>query len=223
MCFMISMPIQQFTSCFYVIPMEHHFFDQKFDQVDEQGDHIMTKAVGNNMLKKLDLEKFKKPVAEIEMGESKYGDTEKKELKTKDKSAMKAEEEAGFEKNTYVTGNNSDKEQKFEPVMAFGDDEGTIELKTPKLKSNAENSNRVIPSEALASQSKDVPAREIALKSQVTEEILTENSGHFNVDESIQNICTNRKDIKNSDDLKHGTTQISNLFSATRAMEDNKQ
>ena len=26
-CFMISMPIQQFTSCFYVIPMEHGFFD----------------------------------------------------------------------------------------------------------------------------------------------------------------------------------------------------
>ena len=26
-CFMISMPIQQFTSCFYVIPMEHKFFE----------------------------------------------------------------------------------------------------------------------------------------------------------------------------------------------------
>lgn len=25
---MISMPIQQFTSCFYVIPNEHKFFDQ---------------------------------------------------------------------------------------------------------------------------------------------------------------------------------------------------
>jgi len=25
-CFMISMPIQQFTSCFYVIPQEHGFF-----------------------------------------------------------------------------------------------------------------------------------------------------------------------------------------------------
>ena len=27
-CFMISMPIQQFTSCFYVIPNEHKFFEQ---------------------------------------------------------------------------------------------------------------------------------------------------------------------------------------------------
>ena len=26
-CFMISMPIQQFTSCFYVIPKEHGFFN----------------------------------------------------------------------------------------------------------------------------------------------------------------------------------------------------
>ena len=25
-CFMVSMPIQQFTSCFYVIPKEHGFF-----------------------------------------------------------------------------------------------------------------------------------------------------------------------------------------------------
>jgi hypothetical protein len=30
-CFMISMPIQQFTSCFYIIPMEHKFFDQTED------------------------------------------------------------------------------------------------------------------------------------------------------------------------------------------------
>lgn len=33
-CFMISMPIQQFTSCFYVIPMEHKFFEQSKDVLD---------------------------------------------------------------------------------------------------------------------------------------------------------------------------------------------
>ena len=28
-CFMISMPIQQFISCFYVIPLEHGFFSER--------------------------------------------------------------------------------------------------------------------------------------------------------------------------------------------------
>tara|TARA_B110001450_G_C17611455_1_gene477465 strand:+ start:738 stop:1034 length:297 start_codon:yes stop_codon:yes gene_type:complete len=34
MCFMISMPIQQFTSCFYVIPNEHKFFEQSAEDLD---------------------------------------------------------------------------------------------------------------------------------------------------------------------------------------------
>jgi hypothetical protein len=34
MCFIISMPIQQFTSCFYVIPNEHKFFEQSAEDLD---------------------------------------------------------------------------------------------------------------------------------------------------------------------------------------------
>ena len=33
-CFMISMPIQQFLSCFYVIPMEHKFFEQSKENLE---------------------------------------------------------------------------------------------------------------------------------------------------------------------------------------------
>ena len=32
-CFMISMPIQQFTSCFYVIPNEHKYFEQSKEEL----------------------------------------------------------------------------------------------------------------------------------------------------------------------------------------------
>jgi len=35
MCFMISMPIQQFTSCFYVIPNEHKFFEQTKEDLEK--------------------------------------------------------------------------------------------------------------------------------------------------------------------------------------------
>ena len=41
---MISMPIQQFTSCFYVIPMEYKFFEQK---LTEDG-KIITEAEKSN-------------------------------------------------------------------------------------------------------------------------------------------------------------------------------
>lgn len=34
-CFMVSMPIQQFTSCFYVIPMEHKFFEQSKEDLEK--------------------------------------------------------------------------------------------------------------------------------------------------------------------------------------------
>ena len=49
---MISMPIQQFTSCFYVIPMEYKFFEQK---LTEDGKIILEAEKSNAEVEMKDL------------------------------------------------------------------------------------------------------------------------------------------------------------------------
>jgi hypothetical protein len=59
----------------------------------------------------------------------------------------------------------------------------------------------VLPAEALAKDTEN-KTREIGIRSpQVTDEILTENSHNFNLDDSERDIYTNRKNIKNSNHL----------------------